>query len=119
MKILVVDDSATMRRIVIRALGEIGYRDVVEADNGQTALRAFQKGDVDMIITDWNMPVMSGLDLVTEVRQAAPAVPILMVTTNASSQDVVQALQAGVTNYVVKPFSAETFKEKVEAVLAD
>lgn len=119
MKILVVDDSATMRRIVIRTLSGMGYQDFVEADNGQNALDAFEKGGVELVITDWNMPVMSGLDFVTALREKHPKVPILMVTTNASNMDVIQALKAGVNNYVVKPFTPETMKEKVLATLAN
>ena len=119
MKILVVDDSATMRRIVIRTLTDIGYKDFVEAENGQLALAAVLKGGIELVITDWNMPVMSGLEFVTELRAQDPEVPILMVTTNASNQDVVQALKAGVNNYVVKPFTPETLKEKVNCMLAE
>jgi two-component system chemotaxis response regulator CheY len=119
MKVLVVDDSATMRRIVLRTLTDMGYTDCVQAENGQVALHAFEQGGVELVITDWNMPVMSGLELVTELRAITTEVPILMVTTNASNQDVVQALKAGVNNYVVKPFSPETLKEKILAMLSD
>jgi len=119
MKILVVDDSATMRRIVMRSLTDMGYKDFAEAENGQVALNAVQAGGIDLVITDWNMPVMSGLEFVTELRATHPDLPILMVTTNASNQDVFQALSAGVNNYVVKPFTPDTLKEKVLAVLGD
>ena len=117
MKILVVDDSATMRRIVLRTLSEMGFKDVVEAEDGQKALDAVDRGGIELIITDWNMPIMSGLEFVTELRTKNATVPVLMVTTNASSQDVVQALKAGVSHYVVKPFTAETLKEKVLALI--
>ena len=119
MKILVVDDSATMRRIVLRTLNEMGYKDCVEAENGLVALTAAQAGGIGLVITDWNMPIMSGLEFVTELRTTHPDLPILMVTTNASNQDVFQALSAGVTNYVVKPFTADTLRDKVLAVLGD
>jgi two-component system, chemotaxis family, chemotaxis protein CheY len=119
MRILVVDDSATMRRIVMRGLAEMGYTDIAEAENGQTALDLVLAGGIDLIITDWNMPVMNGLEFVTGVRASNSGIPILMVTTNASNQDVIQALGAGVTNYVVKPFTPATLKEKVLAVLGD
>ena len=118
MKILVVDDSATMRRIVLRTLKDMGYTDFVEAENGQLALEAVERGGIGLVITDWNMPVMSGLEFVTELRAMNATLPILMVTTNASNQDVFQAIKAGVTNYVIKPFTAETLKEKVLEVLA-
>jgi two-component system chemotaxis response regulator CheY len=117
MKILVVDDSATMRRIVLRGLSDMGYTEFVEAENGQAAMTAVEKGGIGLIITDWNMPVMSGLEFVTELRANNHDMPVLMVTTNASNQDVFQALKAGVNNYVVKPFTPDTLKEKVLAVL--
>lgn len=119
MKILIVDDSATLRRIIIRTLKEMGYTDFVEAENGQIAMKAFEQGGIDLVITDWNMPVMSGLEFVTELRAVNDTLPILMVTTNASNVDVIQALKAGVNNYVVKPFSPELLREKIESILAD
>ena len=117
MKILVVDDSSTMRRIIINTLSRIGYTDVVEGDNGKTGLEKLALGGVEMIITDWNMPEMDGLEFVQTVRSNNPNIPILMVTTNAAKEDIVQALQAGVNNYVVKPFTPETLKEKIESLL--
>jgi two-component system, chemotaxis family, chemotaxis protein CheY len=118
MKILVVDDSATMRRIVLRTLQSMGYSDFAEAENGQVALNLVEKGGIDLVITDWNMPVMSGLEFVTALRETWADLPILMVTTNASNQDVILALKAGVNNYVVKPFTPDTLAEKVLSVLA-
>ena len=108
-----------MRRIVLRTLTDMGYSDFVEAENGQLALKAVQRGGIELIITDWNMPVMSGLDFVTETMALKLDIPILMVTTNASNQDVIEALKAGVRNYVIKPFSPETLKEKVLSLLSD
>ena len=117
MKILVVDDSSTMRRIIINTLSRIGYSDVVEGENGKQGLDKLNQGGVEMIITDWNMPEMDGLEFVQHVRGNNPSIPILMVTTNAAKEDIVQALQSGVNNYVVKPFTPETLKEKIESLL--
>jgi len=117
LKILIVDDSSTMRRIIINTLSRIGYSDVLEAENGKAGLDQLGKGGVEMIITDWNMPEMDGLEFVGNVRGQNPSIPILMVTTNAAKEDIVAALQAGVNNYVVKPFTPETLKEKIESLL--
>ncbi|MCE1229527.1 MAG: response regulator [Firmicutes bacterium] len=117
MKILIVDDSSTMRRIIINTLSRIGYSDVVEADNGKVGLDKLAQGGVEMIITDWNMPEMDGLEFVSVVRGNDGSIPILMVTTNAAKEDIVAALQAGVNNYVVKPFTPDTLKEKIESML--
>lgn len=117
MKILIVDDSVTMRRIITITLSSIGYEDVVQADNGKSGLEKLHDGGVDAIITDWNMPEMGGLEFVKYVR-AGPykSIPILMVTTATADGDILEALQAGVDNYVVKPFTPETLKEKIELV---
>ena len=117
MKFLVVDDSATMRRIVINSLKRIGFDDCVEAGDGAEALEAFDSS-VDFVITDWNMPNMGGLDFVRALRQREDAtqVPILMVTTRSVREDIVQAAQAGVNNYVVKPFTPQVLKEKIDMV---
>ena len=117
MKILIVDDSSTMRRIIINTLSRIGYTDVIEGDNGKSGLEKLGQGGVEMIITDWNMPEMDGLEFVKTVRGQNPSIPILMVTTNAAKEDIVEALQAGVNNYVVKPFTPDTLKEKIESLL--
>jgi len=116
-KILIVDDSSTMRRIIINTLSRIGYTDVIEGENGKNGLEKLGQGGVEMIITDWNMPEMDGLEFVKTVRGQNPSIPILMVTTNAAKEDIVEALQAGVNNYVVKPFTPETLKEKIESLL--
>lgn len=118
MKFLVVDDSATMRRIVVNSLQRIGYSDIVEAADGAQGLEALD-GSIDFVITDWNMPVMGGLDMVRSIR-AQPdraGLPILMVTTRSVREDIVQAAQAGVNNYVVKPFTPQVLKEKIDQVL--
>ncbi len=116
---LVVDDSPTMRRIVINALKTFGYNDVIEAGDGQEALEKLRQNKVDFVITDWNMPNMSGLDLTKAIRSDAQLsnLPILMVTTRGLKQDIIEALKARVNNYVVKPFTPQVLKEKLDAVL--
>ena len=118
MKFLVVDDSATMRRIVVNSLGRIGFTECVEAADGLEALDSFDPS-VDFVITDWNMPNMSGLDFVKALRgrDEGRAVPILMVTTRSVREDIVQAAQAGVSTYIVKPFTPQVLKEKIDHVL--
>ncbi|HLG55849.1 MAG TPA: response regulator [Vicinamibacterales bacterium] len=119
MRFLIVDDSSTMRRIIINTLNKLGHQDVYEAGNGKEGLERLTAGPIDMIITDWNMPEMSGIEFIRAVRATAAVkdVPVLMVTTNAAKDDIVEALKAGVNSYVVKPFTPDTMKEKIEAVL--
>jgi two-component system, chemotaxis family, chemotaxis protein CheY len=118
MKFLVVDDSATMRRILVNSLQRIGYVDFVEAGDGQEALAKFD-ASIGFVITDWNMPNMSGLDLARSLRAHADgkSVPILMVTTRSVKEDIIAAIEAGVNNYIVKPFTPQLLKEKIDAVL--
>ncbi len=118
MKFLVVDDSATMRRIVVNSLSRIGFGDCVEAADGAEGLAQFD-ASVDFVITDWNMPNVSGLEFVKALRAKAEGskVPILMVTTRSVREDIVLAAQAGVNNYIVKPFTPQVLKEKIEQVL--
>ena len=118
MKFLVVDDSATMRRIIINSLQRIGFNDAVEAEDGQDALGRFD-GSVGFVITDWNMPNMSGLELARAIRARADGkiVPILMVTTRSVKEDILAAVEAGVNNYVLKPFTPQVLKEKIDAIL--
>jgi two-component system chemotaxis response regulator CheY len=119
MKFLVVDDSVTMRRIILNALQRIGYTDAVEAADGQEALAKFD-ASISFVITDWNMPVMSGLEFARAVR-AMPrgqSVPILMVTTRGAREDIVTAVEAGVNNYILKPFTPSVLKEKIDRLLA-
>ena len=119
MRLLVVDDSSTMRRIIRNNLKAVGYEDVVEAENGESALARLTTDKVEVIITDWNMPVMNGIELVTKLRSLPEfqATPVLMVTTVAEKENILQAMQAGVSNYVVKPFDAATLKKKIEQIL--
>jgi two-component system chemotaxis response regulator CheY len=119
LKILVVDDSATMRRIVLNALKEGGYTDIIEASDGKDALEKLMSDKIDFIITDWNMPNMSGLEFTRAVRSETNIqnIPILMVTTRGVKQDIVEALQARVNNYIVKPFTPQLLKEKIEQIV--
>ena len=119
MRLLVVDDSATMRRIIANTLKKLGYDDIAEAGDGSEALQQVSAGKPDLILTDWNMPKMDGCEFVQKLRQNPEMgkVPVLMVTTQAEKADVVLALQAGVNDYVVKPFSPDTLKEKIECLV--
>ncbi|NVJ60316.1 MAG: chemotaxis response regulator CheY [Gammaproteobacteria bacterium] len=118
MKILIVDDFSTMRRIVKNLLRDLGFTNTAEADDGQTALPMLQSGDFDFLVTDWNMPGMQGIDLLKNVR-ADPNLkdlPVLMVTAEAKREQIVEAAQAGVNGYIVKPFTAGTLKEKIDKI---
>ncbi|HXE56696.1 MAG TPA: response regulator [Gemmatimonadales bacterium] len=119
MKCLIVDDSATMRRIVANALHGIGYTNLVEAVDGQDAL-AKCDGTIELVITDWNMPVMGGLELVRRLRAnpQTAKVPILMVTTRGTKEDILQAVEAGVNSYILKPFTPQVLKEKIDQVVS-
>ena len=118
MKILIVDDFSTMRRIIKNLLRDLGFNNTVEADDGNTALPVLNAGGIDFLITDWNMPVMEGIDLVKAVRadEKLKTLPILMVTAEAKREQIVSAAQAGVNGYVVKPFTAATLKEKIDKI---
>jgi two-component system, chemotaxis family, chemotaxis protein CheY len=119
MKFLVVDDFSTMRRIIKNLLNDLGYANVTEADDGATALPMLQNGSFDFLITDWNMPGMPGLDLLKAVR-ATPKLakmPVLMLTAEAKREQIIEAAQAGVNGYVIKPFTAVTLKEKIDKIL--
>jgi two-component system chemotaxis response regulator CheY len=115
MKFLVVDDFSTMRRIVRNLLKELGYSNVDEAEDGQMALAKLKNEQFDFVISDWNMPVMNGLDMLKSIR-AEPALaklPVLMVTAEAKKENIIAAAQAGASGYVVKPFTAATLDEKL------
>lgn len=120
LKILTVDDSPTMRRIIINTLKRAGFSDVLEASDGRDALAKMKVEKVNFVITDWNMPEMDGLSFVTTLRSMGEykSLPILMVTTRSVKDDIMEALKAGVNNYIVKPFTPETLKEKIEKILA-
>ena len=120
MKILVVDDFSTMRRIVKNILKQLGYENVEEAENGADAYERAKAGDIAFIITDWNMPIMDGLGFLKKIRSDAQIrnLPVLMVTAEAEKEKVVAAIQAGVNNYIVKPFTAATLKDKMDKIFS-
>lgn len=120
MKLLVVDDSSTMRRIIKNTLSRLGYEDILEGEDGVQGWNVLnENSDIGMLITDWNMPEMNGLELVKKVRADArfADLPIIMVTTEGGKTEVITALKAGVNNYIVKPFTPQVLKEKLAAVL--
>jgi two-component system chemotaxis response regulator CheY len=119
MRVLIVDNSSTMRRIIANTLKKLGYDDVVEAGDGTEGLQRVAQDRPDLILTDWNMPTMDGREFVKALRAqgGAESIPVLMVTTHTERTDVVLGLKAGVNDYVVKPFTPDTLKEKIEAVL--
>lgn len=118
MKILIVDDFSTMRRIIRNLLRDLGFTNTDEADDGTTALPMLQGGDFDLLITDWNMPGMNGIDLLKSVRadEALGSLPVLMVTAESKRDQIVEAAQAGVNGYVVKPFTVGTLEEKISKI---
>jgi two-component system chemotaxis response regulator CheY len=118
MNVLIVDDFATMRRILKNILRQIGFSNIIEADDGKTALKALKKDKFDMILADWNMPEMSGLELLKAVRSddELKDIPYIMVTAEAQKDNIVDAVKAGVSSYVVKPFTADTVAEKLKQV---
>ncbi len=118
MKILVVDDFATMRRIIKNILRQIGYTNILEADDGSTALAILKKEKVDLVITDWNMPKMSGLELLKAIRadESLKDIPVMMVTAEALKENIIEAVKAGVNQYIVKPFTAQTLQEKINKI---
>jgi two-component system chemotaxis response regulator CheY len=118
MRILIVDDFSTMRRIIKNLLRELGFNNTIEADDGQTALPKLRTGGIDFLITDWNMPGMSGIDLLRTIRadNNLKSLPVLMVTAEAKREQIVEAAQAGVNGYVIKPFTAATLEEKINKI---
>jgi two-component system chemotaxis response regulator CheY len=118
MDILVVDDASTMRRIVRGLLRELSLKNIREAENGSDALEELKRKKADLVISDWNMPQMTGIELLRAIRSdgALKDVPVLMVTAEAKKENILEAVQAGVNNYIVKPFSAETLQEKLNKI---
>lgn len=118
MKILIVDDFSTMRRIVKNLLRDLGFNNTVEADDGVTALPLLKRGDFDFVVTDWNMPGMQGIDLLRHIRadEKLKHLPVLMITAEAKREQIIEAAQAGVNGYIVKPFNAATLKEKLAKI---
>lgn len=118
-KVLVVDDFPTMRRIVKNLLKQIGFENIDEAEDGSQALNKLRSGNYGLVVSDWNMPNMEGIDLLRNIRQEAEPlknIPFLMVTAEAEKEKVIEAIKAGVDNYIVKPFTAEVLKEKLEKI---
>ncbi|MFI4874455.1 MAG: response regulator [Blastopirellula sp. JB062] len=113
-RVLVADDSSTMRKIILRSLQAVGVPEAAEAADGDEALKVFKPGDFDLVLTDWNMPGKNGLEVVQEIRKIDKDVKIMMVTTEAEKSRVLEAIQAGVSDYLVKPFTADTLREKLE-----
>jgi two-component system chemotaxis response regulator CheY len=118
MKVLVVDDFSTMRRIIKNLLRDIGFTNISEADDGSTALPMLKEGDFDFVVTDWNMPGMQGIDLLRAIRADGNLshIPVLMVTAEAKKEQIVMAAQAGVNGYIVKPFTAATLNTKLDKI---
>ncbi|TDQ36651.1 two-component system chemotaxis response regulator CheY [Thiopseudomonas denitrificans] len=118
MKILIVDDFSTMRRIIKNLLRDLGFTNTEEADDGSTALPMLQSGNFDFLVTDWNMPQMTGIDLLRAVRadERLKHLPVLMVTAEAKRDQIIEAAQAGVNGYVVKPFTAQALQDKIEKI---
>ena len=118
MKILIVDDFSTMRRIIKNLLRDLGFSNTLEADDGMTALPMLKSGDFDFLVTDWNMPGMTGIDLLKAVRadEKLSSLPVLMVTAEAKRDQIIEAAQSGVNGYVVKPFTAQALKDKIDKI---
>lgn len=118
MRVLIVDDFATMRKIVKNILTQLGFKTFLEADDGSVAWDLLQKEDVDFIVSDWNMPKMTGIELLKKVRSEYknPDIPFLMVTAEAQKENIVEAVKSKVSNYIVKPFTPETLSEKIEKI---
>ena len=118
MRVLVVDDFSTMRRIIKNILRQLGFNNVVEADDGTTAWDVLNKDKIDFVISDWNMPQMTGIELLRKVRASEEFadMPFLMVTAEAQQENIIEAVQAKVSNYIVKPFTPETMKQKIDKI---
>lgn len=113
-RVLVADDSSTMRKIILRSLAAVGVPTATEAADGVEALEAFKNGEFDLVLTDWNMPNKNGLEVIQGIREINQTIPIIMVTTEAEKSQVLKAIQAGVSDYLVKPFTADTLRQKLE-----
>ena len=117
-KVLVADDSGVMRKIIIRALNHIGVSDIVEAADGDEAIKAFSSDTFGLVLTDWNMPGKTGLEVAQAIRAAGSQVPVMMITTESEKEQVMTAIQAGVTDYLVKPFEPEVLRKKIDKYVA-
>lgn len=120
MKVLVVDDFTLMRRIIKQALRQIGFTEIIEAEDGSEALRELKRKDIGLILSNWNMPKMTGIDLLREVRsnESFRAIPFIMVTAVEEKHNILKAVKAGVSNYIIKPFTREVLEEKIRKALS-
>lgn len=120
MKVLIVDDFATMRRILKNILKQVGLKNISEAENGKEALKELKKEKFDLVLCDWNMPEMPGIELLNQVRSDSDLkdIPFVMVTAEAKKENIIEAVKAGVSSYIVKPFTAETVSEKLQKIFA-
>ncbi|MCU0597265.1 MAG: chemotaxis response regulator CheY [Desulfobacterota bacterium] len=120
MRVLIVDDFATMRRILKNILKQIGFKNISEADNGKAALKELKNERFDLVLCDWNMPEMPGIELLNQVRsdEQLKGIPFVMVTAEAKKENILEAVKAGVSSYIVKPFTAETVSEKLKKIFA-
>lgn len=120
MRVLVVDDFSTMRKIIKNILRQLGFTNIVEADDGSTAWEVLNKDNIEFIVSDWNMPTMSGIELLRKVRgsEEYADIPFLMVTAEAQQENIIEAVQAKVSNYIVKPFTPETLGQKIDKIFA-
>jgi two-component system, chemotaxis family, chemotaxis protein CheY len=118
MKILIVDDFSTMRRIIKNLLRDLGFNNTFEADDGATALPMLKNGNFEFVVTDWNMPIMQGIQLLKEIRKdpSLKHLPVLMVTAEAKREQIIEAAQSGVNGYIIKPFTANTLQEKLDKI---
>jgi two-component system chemotaxis response regulator CheY len=118
MKIMVVDDMSTMRRIVKNVLKQLGFSNIDEAENGKDAFEKIKQGGFGFVVSDWNMPVMTGIELLRAIRadEALKTLPVMLVTAEAQKENIIEAVQAGVSNYIVKPFTAEQIQEKINKI---
>ncbi|MDK9793284.1 response regulator [Vibrio sp. D431a] len=119
MKILVIDDFPTMRKIIRSLLGELGYTDIDEAADGLEGLKAMRSASYDLVVSDWNMPTLNGVEMVQQMRKMPDLkdIPVLMVTAEAKREQIIYAAQSGVNGYIVKPFTGATLKEKIDKIM--
>ena len=119
LRILTVDDNPTMRRIILNTLRRVGYSDIIEASNGKDAMAKLQVEKIDFVITDWDMPEMDGIELVSNIRKSDEfkSLPVIMISTRSVKEDIIEALKTGVNSYIVKPFTPDTLKEKIDQII--
>lgn len=121
LRILTVDDNPTMRRIILNTLRRVGYSDIIEASNGKDAMAKLQVEKIDFVITDWDMPEMDGIELVSNIRKSDEfkSLPVIMISTRSVKEDIIEALKTGVNSYIVKPFTPDTLKEKIDQIISN